>query len=164
MLTLLDLADEFCRAQRLLSLGPDARAGELPALVPRRVRPPGAGRGAAAVVRTTGRRRAPSAGIGQDRVVTRHPLTATLAGRGRRGWRRRRDGPVGRLGRGRPRRLRLPVDHVRDQRRRARSCSALLPAVSLVRHRHRVRGRGARPGPAGRLHHARRRTPSRAGR
>ena len=44
---LLDLADAFCREERLLVAGPHPRAAALPALVPRRVRPPGARRGAA---------------------------------------------------------------------------------------------------------------------
>ena len=43
---LLDLADDFCRQQRLLALARTAGAASLPELVPRRVRPAGRGRGA----------------------------------------------------------------------------------------------------------------------
>ena len=50
-LELLDLADAFCRNERLLSLARTRRAGRVPALVLRGVRPPGRGRRPAAVAR-----------------------------------------------------------------------------------------------------------------
>ena len=48
---LLDLADEFCREERLLSLAREPAAAEVPGLVPLRVRAPGQGRAAAVVAR-----------------------------------------------------------------------------------------------------------------
>ena len=47
---LLDLADEFCREERLLSLARSPEQRPLPAVVPRRVRASGGGQAAAGLV------------------------------------------------------------------------------------------------------------------
>ena len=52
-LELLDLADAFCREERLLSLARTPEQRALPAVVPRRVRAPGARRSTAGVARRT---------------------------------------------------------------------------------------------------------------
>ena len=129
MMEMFDLADAFCKAERLLSLQrtPDQREfhlwylGEMVRQLagerPRSWHSPGGG---------TGTRRRPA------RLVTRDPLRAHDLARSVARWRARRVAALGDR-RGRSPTGRLPWATLRDQRRRGAWCWAPCPSSDAVR-------------------------------
>ena len=124
---LLDLADEFCREQRLLSLARTPEQRRFQQLVPRRVRPPGAGRGAAALAGPTASETATHQSS-RDRRAPRRGCCSAVAVGGR-------SAPLLRWWLGELRARTAPASRGRRSRSTssARSLLGLLPALAVVR-------------------------------